>query len=116
MTYQSWRLAPGFSPIHLGILPEFISEYDDRSAVDQINEAYAHGGGWRDFKGFTFSLGDNIDPFRDWTLTYPEDPPYRPLAYLLRPTEYVVFFPYSWVMVLQRDLQSTPSFRIAHID
>lgn len=33
---------------HLGLIPLFISNDDPRSAVEQIDENYQHGGGWKD--------------------------------------------------------------------
>ena len=36
----------------VGFLPEFANPDDPRSLQEQVNEAYAHGGGWNSFDGF----------------------------------------------------------------
>jgi hypothetical protein len=47
----------------LGYIPSFFSENDPRSAREQINENYQHGGGWRPLKGF--KMLDNGIRFQD---------------------------------------------------
>jgi hypothetical protein len=46
-------------PEGLGYLPSFLSESDPRPAAAQIDENYAHGGGFSPFSGFIM-VGDNI--------------------------------------------------------
>ncbi len=93
----------------LGLLPEIIQNDDPRSAIDQINERYAHGGGWNEFHGFTM---------RNGALCYPEDPPYRPVAQIqlsetpLRKTERVVLYAHAWVAIILPD----DSYRVARMD
>jgi hypothetical protein len=61
----------------LGFIPMFLVESDPRPAVEQINERYAHGGGWHDLK-----VGDK--GFRmigeDKMLKYPGDVPMTRVA------------------------------------
>ena len=40
---------PGVEIEHLGLIPMFFREEDPRPAKDQIEERYAHGGGWSPF-------------------------------------------------------------------
>lgn len=43
-----------FSPLApAGYLPLMLDERDPRSVQEQLNESYAHGGGWNSFSGFT---------------------------------------------------------------
>lgn len=57
-----------------------------------------------DFKGFT--LAD------DNSLVYPGDPPVQPLAQAKLRHELVVFYPHSWVAVIQPDR----SFEVCRMD
>ena len=92
-----------------GLLPLFLDHNDPRPARDQIHEAYAHGGGWKEFTGFT--------PHIDWAypmnsyLSYPEDPPMRAVAFALFGEELVLLFQGSWCVIVQPDL-STETARL----
>jgi hypothetical protein len=85
----------------LGLLPQFFSEIDMRPAREQINTAYAHGGGWHPFnsciggqvKGnFTFNK-------KTLTLTYPGDPPMRAIAQAQIRDDIILVFEHAWVMI-----------------
>lgn len=92
----------------LGAIPSFISMEDPRPVVEQINEHYQHGGGWRDMQiggeGWTMLEGD--------CLKYPEDPKMTPVARTQVREEKVIFYEYALVAVVQKD----GSFRVARID
>jgi len=99
-----------------GFLPSFLDLNDERDAVTQINERYAHGGGWHDFTGFTLSLagggpvvGEASDDYR---ARYPGDPAYRERSRTQLRDETIVMFDHSWTAVIQRD----GSFRMARLD
>lgn len=93
-----------------GLLPLFLDRDDHRPAREQIHEAYAHGGGWHEFAGFT--------PHIDWDhpmnsyLSYPEDPPMQATAFAVFGEELVLLFQGSWCVVVQPDL----STQIARLD
>lgn len=89
----------------LGIIPEFLSESDPRPAREQIHEAYAHGGGWHDFKGF--SMNPNT-----YAIKYPGDPAYQPAAIGNLRDEIIVVYPHAWVAIIQAD----GTYSIARID
>lgn len=91
----------------VGFLPQFLDENDPRSAVEQIDTAYQHGGGWRDFKGFELT-GKGGKLF----LKYPGDPPMRELSRATLHSESLIFFESSWLAVIQAD----GSYRVARID
>lgn len=88
---------------HLGYIPYWLSESNPKSAAKQIDEGYAFGG-WSPFKGFTLEA--------DNSLSYPGDPDMPPLAEARLRDELIVFYPHSWVAVIQPDR----SFEVARID
>lgn len=100
---------------HLGFIPEFLSEQDPRSAVEQIDANYQHGGGWRDMR-----VGDGgwrlIDGGR--VIKYPGDMPLHALAGAkLHATadskgELIYIYESAFVAVIQPD----GSARVARID
>ena len=109
-------LRPDATEDHLGLIPAFFVERDPRPAVDQINERYAHGGGWFDLKvgerWFTMDSGG--------VLRYPEDPPMPPLAEAMlhdcgtpeHKGERILIYSAGFVAVVQGD----NSFRVARLD
>lgn len=100
-------LLPG---VDLGFLPMFLDDQDERKAVEQLNSAYWHGGGWHKFDGFVPSFDRRPDGVP--TIQYPGDPTYWPLAYTRLRDELIVFYPHAWVGVFQPD----QSFEIARMD
>ena len=90
--------------VDLGFLPDLISDQDPRPVAEQLETNYAHGGGWRPQEGFT--LG------KDYVLTYPGDPPMKPLAMTNCRHELLCFYPYSYLGVFQPD----GSFQVARVD
>lgn len=110
-------LDPKVTDEHLGFIPYFMLEDDVRPAIDQINERYAHGGGWRDLdvgdKGFTLSP--------DGELKYPGDPKMKPYAEASlhggnsepgATGEHIIIYESGFVAVVQVD----GSFRVARLD
>ena len=87
----------------VGIIPQFLSEYCEDDAVTQLNANYAHGGGWRDFEGFSL-VGDELH--------YPGDPPTLKLSEGKLRGERILVFEYGWVAVVQPD----NTFRVARMD
>jgi hypothetical protein len=98
-----WSIIRGGSD-QLGLLPGMVSEDDPRPAKEQFDANYSHGGGWRHMNGFTLK-DDN-------SLVYSGDPPYRPLAVTWLRDELIVFYPYSWVAIIQPDR----SFEVCRMD
>lgn len=96
-------LHPRMTQAHLGFIPQWLSVDNPKSAREQLNDGYAFGG-WDPFKGFT--LND------DNSLSYPGDPPQKPLAQAKLRDELVVFYPSSWVAVIQPDR----SFEVCRMD
>jgi hypothetical protein len=86
---------PDFRPDMLGFLPLMFSAADPRSAREQVDDNYAHGGGFRAFHGFT--MLPNGD------LSYPGDPPARLLAETKLRDETIRLFEHAWVAIIQPD-------------
>ena len=82
-----------------GLLPMIFNEYDNRTAQEQANANYSHGGGWMPFKGFTLD-GSSEDGF---TLHYPEDDPMRELSRASFHDKTLVLFEGSWVAIIEKD-------------
>lgn len=96
-------LHPKMTLRHLGYIPGWLSPSDPKSAREQLSEGYKFGG-WQPFKGFT--LND------DNSLSYPGDPPIKPLAKAQLRDETIVFYDHSWVAVIQKDR----SFEVCRMD
>ena len=94
---MTWvKIDPRITPEHLGFLPSFLDEDDPRPAREQIDANYQHGGGWNPFDGFSFHR-------ERLSLTYPGDPPVKPLAMTKLRDEVIIFYDYSWLLILQPD-------------
>lgn len=110
------HLDPRVTDEHLGYIPEFLSDDDPRPAVEQINERYAHGGGWFDLKvggrGFTMDSSGG--------LRYPGDPTMKPYAEAMlhdcgtpeHKGERILIYESGFVAVVQ----GNNSFRVARLD
>lgn len=88
----------------VGFIPGWLCDDDPRPAKVQLNEGYAHAGGWRPFKGF--ELGS------DYSLGYPGDPPQPPLAMMLLRDERIFVYDSGWVSIVQPDR----SFEVCRMD
>ena len=105
-----------------GFLPEFLNDADERGAVEQIDAAYAHGGGWRDFDKFTLATNgrhSGMRPDAKAQLIYPGDRPMRELSRAVlhkgQPNEeQIVLFECEWVAVYPTNDHG--KYRVARID
>ena len=101
---------PGMTVDHLGLIPTFLSEDDTRPAREQFDENYAHGGGWQPFTGFKLNVEDMV-------LTYPNDPPIKPLAgvtlHIGRSAEHIYVYPHAWVLIMK---DSDMSWEVCRMD
>jgi hypothetical protein len=71
----------------------FFDDNDPRPAAEQINEKYAHGGGWNPIPRFTMEA--------DGTLRYPGVPPLPVLAEAIFRNELIRFYDHAWVAIMQ---------------
>lgn len=79
----------------VGYIPTFLSDSDMRSAKEQINERYKHGGGWNTFKGFKKDANDNLQ--------YPGDPKLQPLAKITFRDEVLLIYESGLTVIKQPD-------------
>jgi hypothetical protein len=101
-----WELLhPGMTAEHLGLIPAMLSDADPRPASEQINAHYQHGGGWRSKSGFTFNP-------KTYSLKYPGDPVMRPLARSQLRDETILFYQFSWIVIMQ----PSGAYDVARID
>lgn len=81
-------------PPELGLIPFIIQAEDPRDVVTQVNDRYAHGGGWHPFSNKWKLNTDNM------SITYPGDPTYKPLAFAkISAKETVYVYQSGWVMI-----------------
>lgn len=95
---------PAMTDEHLGIIPHFISIFDERPVAVQIDENYSHGGGWRKANGFTMDA--------DGTIQYKGEKPLPVLAEAKLRDETLRFYDYAWFAIVQSD----GTFEIARLD
>lgn len=92
-------------PISLGFLPDILREDDPRPVKDQLEDRYAHGGGWRPIKGFKMRAGH--------VLRYPGDRPFRPSAIAQFGDEKVIFYRAGSLLAV---IQPDKSFEVTRVD
>lgn len=96
--HPAWEmLHPEMTMEHLGFLPGFLHVDDERSAREQFDSCYQHGGGWRPFKGF------KVVNEETQAIAYPGDPAMKPVAKAHLRDETIYFYPHSWVRIVQPD-------------
>lgn len=99
-THPRWMtIHPKMTAEHLGLLPFFLDEDDERPAAEQIDANYQHGGGWRNIPGFTV-----VDAGDFPIIQYPGDPQLKPLAAtVLHDKEVICFYDASLVGIFRTD-------------
>lgn len=100
-------LDPRMTYDHLGLVPDFFSEEDPQSAAEQLNQNYAHGGGYRPFGADEWKLDRET-----LVLRYPGDPPLQPLAKAYLHDELLVFYLNAMLAIIQPD----GSFAVTRVD
>lgn len=100
-----WKLLhPAMTAEALGRLPFMLDLNNPAPAREQLDQGYAHGGGWDPFQGFTLR--------KDYCLIYSGDPPVKPIAMTVLRNELVVLYEHEWVAIIQKDR----SFEVARMD
>lgn len=82
-----------FTIEHVGMIPTFLNILDSRKAVDQINEHYAHGGGWRPLSGYKMD-------FKTFSLTFAGDARKLPIAIIPLNDELVLIYEHGYVAIV----------------
>lgn len=105
MNHQTvtWHaLVRDFRPSWLGFLPDILLPNDPRSVKEQLEDRYAHGGGWRPIEGFRLQKGKDI--LLNPTLRFPGDPPFKAAAMTTIGEETVIYYPLcSLLAVVAKD-------------
>lgn len=102
-----WELLhPDMTPDHLGFLPHILDSFDPRPTAEQIEDKYAHGGGWRPYGQGAWALDD------DRTLHFPNDQALKPIARTFIREEQVYLYDHAVVAVVQPD----GSFDVVRLD
>lgn len=100
-----WQLLHPRALDFLGFIPSFVSPDNPESAKDQLDNNYRHGGGWHAMPGWRF----NVDSH---TITYPGDPPLKPVASAKLRDEAIYVYQHAWVCIVQPD----GKFEVARMD
>lgn len=79
-----------------GFIPTFLDADDPRPAKEQFDDRYI--GGWNSFEGFKLRHDKDVP-----IISYPGDPEMRATSGMIFRDEMIVLFPYSWVMIVQKD-------------
>lgn len=93
----------------MGFIPQFVSSDDPRSAQEQINDNYRHGGGWCPLRGWMFNPTDSTIQFSDEEGT---DPPYTPVAETRIHDQRLIVYRDAWVALVKDD----GTFEVARMD
>ena len=88
----------------VGMIPDMLSEHNPKSATQQLNNGYLHGGGWHKFEGFELRADNSIK--------YPGDPAHKPIAEMHLRDELILVYESAWVAVIQPDR----SYEICRMD
>ncbi len=99
-------LLNGGTPDSVGLIPMWLDADDPRPAAEQLNEHYAHGGGWRPFGGFKRRPDGSSEGFvlrKDGSIKYPGDPAHKPIAAMMLRDELILMYPHGWVLIRQKD-------------
>lgn len=95
-------LVKGFTLDHLGLLPEILDASDPRPVAEQLEERYAHGGGYGPIGKGKWKLVDR----EKFHLHYPGNPVFKPAAKFIFPKTKEVAFFYpdgSLLLIVQED-------------
>ena len=92
----------------LGLIPEIITPLDPRPVRRQIEERYAHGGGYLPIEGFTITYKENGTA----RLHYPGDPAFEEWGRAQINNELVIVFDCALVAIVQPDW----SFEVVRMD
>jgi hypothetical protein len=95
-----------FRPDHLGWLVDILTSDDKRPIKEQLEDRYAHGGGFRPIKGFKMNPKTLI-------MRFPGDRPFKPAAATTINHEKVVFYPYCSLLAI---IQPNGDFDVTRVD
>ena len=88
----------------LGLVPYWLDESDPRSAEEQLNAHYAHGGGWSPLEGWKLSASNSI--------SYPGDSVLQPWAIATFREDTICAYESAWFAIIHPDR----TFSVARMD
>lgn len=94
-----------------GFIPMMLDTENPKSAAEQLHDGYAHGGGWRPFKGFTREQNGTRN---QWRLRYVGDQPMYSITAVQMRDEVIVVYEGSWVTV--HNVNTPDEFVCARMD
>ena len=110
MTSQPVTTLYQWSHPHLiGYLGQIFLNGTGETAQEQLNQRYAHGGGFHPFEGFILAGADETDAA---TITYPKDPPMREVSRLSLNEQTLILFEHQWLAIVEAD----NSYRVTRVD
>lgn len=96
-----------------GLIPMMLNPASDEEMWKQIDRNYAHGGGWRDYDGFTVVKQDN----GKYHLQHSGDPDLKEIGRIRFGSQMIVLFDYSWVLWMSLNIDGDMvEHKIARID
>ncbi len=107
MSVVTIMLLNGGTPDHVGIIPTFFDLDNPDPAVQQIDDNYQHGGGWRPMKKDAWKRNEENEE-----LTYPGEPPLEPRAAIIVHDDVVYVYDFGFVSIVHPD----GSFEVARVD
>ena len=99
-------LDPRFNMSWLGFLPDILTNEDPRSVKEQLEDRYAHGGGWRSIPGMKFNP-------KTWVMRFPGDSPFKPAAFTKIGSEMVIFYPNCSLLAI---VQPDGTYEVTRVD
>ena len=95
-------------PEPAGLLNAMLFTEDERPAAEQLDERYAHGGGWHPSAKATVEQR----PDGEYQMLYPEDPPMREVARAALRDEFLVLFEAEFLGIMKPD----GSWEVSRVD
>jgi hypothetical protein len=96
-----------------GMIPDMLNPASDEPMWKQIDRNYAHGGGWKDYKGFTVHKDDN----GKYRLSHEGDPDLHEIGRIRFGSQMIVLFDYSWVLWMSLNIDGDMvDHKIARVD
>jgi hypothetical protein len=106
MTTVWTAIDKAFHPSWLGFLPDILLAEDKRPVKAQLEDRYAHGGGFRPIAGMKLNRMTMI-------MHFPGDPPYVPAAWTQIGEEKVYYYPLCSLLLI---LQPDHSWEVTRVD
>lgn len=95
----------------IGLLGDMLDDADPRSAREQFDANYQHGGGWNPFNKFDMLEGQRLR-YNGPREEYEPEEVYSPVARAQLRDEHIILYEHGWVAIIQPD----GTFEVARMD